>query len=1183
MKKNFRVWLLHCKKKKQSEMWLRVRLMLLLLMTGGLFAEAQAQTERVTLKRDNASFLDIILAVENQTKTTFVYSMDAVERIGKISIDVQSVAVDSVMRVSLENSDYTYSREGNVIVIKRKEGQPALHRQIASRTLSGRVVDKKGEPLPGVSVRLDNTTSGTSTDAEGNFRVNVPEGDIRLHFSFIGMKTKVVDAGRQQNITVVLEEDISNLDEVTVVAYGERKKRELVSSISSVKAEDIDELPTASIENLLQGHMAGVEVLNVSGSPGGGGTMVTIRGHNSLLNNIRNSASASLYNDSSPLYVVDGVPIHSFVSPVTGTNTLAEIDPSTIESVEILKDAASAALYGSRAGNGVILITTKKGRLGKGKLTANASYSYSILPATPEQTGGHLERLANINLQRNYRAAYNERYTSIYKIPESYREAYQTNGAYDYFWNNGMINPNRVIQRELQDSLNPFYNNSTNWWKYAFRAGKILNANIQVNGGTETIRYMLGAGWYQERGIMHASDFTRANIISNLNIIPRKNLSIDSRIYLAYTDRSRGAGSTSFGASNAIEGLTVDPKSTSTLYPATGSIVDKVLEELNTVTEKNFSYRIQGSLRLMYEFFSGFSFSTSVAIDHSLGKSNTFRPSTLDAANGLSRSQGAMSSGTMLSNENILNYTATFRDRHNLDLMLGAGYLRESSDYMSGMGEGSPSDKIHYVPIGFPTIREEYGSYKAMQAYRSDFQEKVMVSYFGRAVYNYDKKYLVEYTLRRDGSSVFGENVRWATFPSLAVGWAFSEEPFMKNLWWLSFGKLRASWGTSGQQFGDPYLAHGLMEFSGTFLGNSGIVPSELLNRELTWEESDQYDIGLDLDLMDYRLKLKLDYYYKYSKSLLFNVSLPGNFNYHTSAWQNAMEISNQGIELELHYDIFRDTEVKWFGKLNASRNWNRFEKSYTDMDMQNNTQRLVIGRPIHGFYVYKDLGIIQSQEDVPVYYDTNGNKSYLYSLSRFYPYTVGARLIQDMDMDGVINDNDRYYAGSMLPLAHGGWFNQVSWKGFDMNVLFTYSLGRKIMNLYKISSLQFNRRVHTIFGDYADVQFWQQPGDQTEYPAATLTGTSYQGQFGGDVDTNVETVHYVRLKQLTLGYNLPKTWMKEAGIDGVRLFFTAENLFLLSNYSGVDPEAVSPLNAYDSFSNYPLARKMTLGLTLKF
>lgn len=1149
---------------------------LLLCSVMSISANVRGQHAKMSLDLKSVTLEEVIWALEKKSDITFFYNVTDMEGIDKMNAVFKDVPLENILNEVLKGTGLYYEIQGKVVVIKRNLSSFVAD-SLKSITIKGIVTDNRGEALPGVSIILKGMQTGVATGIKGDFSLNISKRDsVVLVFSFVGMKTKEVELKDQTTINVVLEEEISDLDEVTVVAYGERKKRELIGAVSSVKAKDLEEVPSASLENLLQGHMAGVEVSNISGSPGGGGTRINIRGYNSLLSESQ--------TDGTPLYVIDGVPVHSFTSPVTGTNTLAEIDPSTIESVEVLKDAASAALYGSRASNGVILITTKQGKTGRGKFSANVSYSYSILPETPTQTGGHLERIANLNKFRNLRAAYGSWQTGIYKMPESYRDAYHQNGAYDYFWNNGypLTEYHIATAKPLQDSLNPFYNNSTNWWKYCFDAGKILNANLQASGGTETIKYMVGAGWYDETGIMLGSNFKRANILTNLNVVPRANLNIDARLYLAYTDRSRGAANTSFTNASKIEGLTVDPKSNLSILPGSGEIEKETLKQLNESSEKNITYRIRASLAVAYEFVKGLKLSSSLSMDFSEGKRNSFIPSYLDAVNNLSISTGSISSGTLFSNENLLVYNKSIRNNHNMEILLGLSYLREAKDQFSGSGKGSPSDKIHYVLDGFPTTYEEYESVKSLQAYRSNFEEKIMLSYFGRAVYNYKKKYLFEFTLRRDGSSVFGEDVRWATFPSVAVGWAFSEEPFFRK-WWLSYAKIRASWGTSGQQFRDAYLAHGTLEFANTFLGNAGVLPSQIVNKNLTWEESDQYDIGLDVDLFDYRLKFKLDYYYKYSKSLLFDISLPGNYYYHKTAWQNAMEISNEGIELELNYDILRDTKVKWRGKFNISRNWNRFEKSYTDMDMVNGNGQLVLGRPIYGLYIYKDLGIIESEKDIPAYYDQQGNKNTLHSMNKSYPYSVGTRMIQDMNQDGKIDDEDCYYAGSTLPVAYGGWANEIMWNGFDLNVLFTYSLGRKIINLYKISSLQGNSRTSTIFVDYANTTFWEKPGDKADYPVITSSEQGYIGQFGGDVSSNIEKVHYLRLKQLTLGYNFPKEWMKRINLEGCRLFFTAENLFLLTNYSGVDPEVVDPFTGYDNFLNYPLARKLTLGLTVRF
>ncbi len=1131
----------------------------------------QAQTEgavKVNLDVQNTSLIKIIESLRMQTRYNFLFNSDELSGYTGITVKMQSVTLKQVLDSLLvgRKTGLEYSIEEKTVIIKR-----AAKKSVKVCRLSGVVLDVQKQTMPGVTVKVEGMTLGTATNNEGKFVLELPIEKGTLVFSFVGFKTKSIPFTAGKELTVTLEEEVSDLDEVTVIAYGERNKRELISSISSVKAKDLEEIPSASFENLLQGHMAGVEVNNVAGSPGGGGTKVSIRGYNSLLQ--------EGINDGSPLYVIDGIPMHSFTSPITGTNTLAELDPSTIESVEVLKDAASAAIYGSRASNGVILITTKKGKMGKAKFSANVSYSSSILPETPTQISGHGERMWHIMMARNERAAYqNENYE--YFFPNSYEDVFgKYYGAYDFFWNSGIPMRQGEVIRQLQDSLNPFYNNSTTWWKYAFRTGKILNANIQASGGSENFKYLIGLGWYDEKGIMLGSDFKRVNFISNLNANLRKNMTLDARVYMAYTDRSKGVGYTGFGGGHKIEAFTVDPMRNSTLLPGGGSVVEEeMLKNLSGSVESDLSFNIRGSVALSYEIIKGLKLSANVAMDFVQSQKNAFDPSYLSWDN-MSISTGEIGQNMMFQTEELLNYNFDIRKNHHFDLLLGFTYSRWVKNEFSGKGQGSPSDDIHYVLDGFPTIDVSYGTARALQSYRSNSERKLLVSGFGRIAYNYKQKYLTEFTLRKDGSSVFGKDVRWATFPSVAVGWAYSEENFLKDIWWLSYGKLRASWGRSGQQFDQAYLALGTLSIGGNFMGNLGVRPGALLNSKLTWEETDQYDIGLDLDIFDYRLKFKMDYYYKYSKSLLYNVKLPGDVYLLDTQWQNVMEISNEGLELEAFIDIFRESAVKWRAKFNISRNWNRFEKSYTNMDIDG----LVVGRSIAGIYTYKDEGIIQDAKELPVYPDQIGNKRPLNFGDQSYPVRAGMRRLTDMNMDGKIDAEDMYYAGSALPVVYGGFANEIKWKNFDLNLMLTYSLGRKIVNAYMEPSLAFDKNFKPILTDYRGKTFWQKPGDVTDYPSLEAGSIGYTGQYSGIVDSQIERVNYMRVKQLTIGYNLPKDIVNKIHLDGVRVFFTGENLLLWTNYSGVDPEVVNPSSGIDNGMNYPLARKLTLGLTVKF
>jgi len=1169
MKKNQSFYYFYGKKNLLKIMRLLFILMTMTSMT--ISANSFSQEQRVTLDVKNVGAMELFKQIQKETNLFFVYNDADLIAFSNISVSAKDEAVDVLLNRVFSGLEFLF--EGNVIVVKPTV-TPDEKKEVKKCVIKGKVVDEKKQPLPGVTVRLDSTTVGCATDAQGLFTLTLPVEKGRLIFSFVGFKQEIKNFKAGDELLVVLKEEVSDLDEVTVIAYGERNKKELISSISSVKSKDLEEVPSASLENLLQGHMAGVEVSNVSGAPGGGGTRVAIRGYNTLMQ--------EGVNDGTPLYVVDGVPIQSFTSPLTGTNTLAEIDPMTIESVEVLKDAASAAIYGSRASNGVILITTKRGREGTAVFQANASYSWSCLPETPVQIQGNGERQWWLYAARNVRWGYSNNMTQQVYMPSSYNEAMGKAGAvYDYFWRNGASSIlNKVpLERQLQDSLNPFYNNSTNWWKYTFRTGKILNANLQASGGTAKVKYMVGIGWYNERGIMVGSDFSRANLISNLNLTPRKNLSLDMRLSLSYTDMS-SAGS-GLSENKNIAYMTVKPTNQSTLIQSSGTVYDKIFEGLNEVSEKKYNFNIRSNTRLAYKIIEGLDISASLGIDYSQANGNNFRPSTLDAKYGLSLSTGSVIGSMLLQTEELLHYNFSIKERNNFDWLFGFSYTREAMNNLSGTGKGSPSNYIHYVISGMSTTKELDGKVQAMQTFQSGLEEKIMVSYFGRLAYNFDRKYLMEVTLRRDGSSVFGKNVRWATFPSIALGWNFSDESFMKNFWWLSHGKIRGSWGKSGQVFSSPYLAQGVLDLGSTFLGVSGMVPTQMQNQNLTWEKSDQYDLGLDVDLFDYRVKMKLDYYYKYTKSILWQTTLPGTVYFHTTMWDNAFEVSNQGIELETQFDILRDTEVKWRARFNISRNWNVLEKTYTGVDISN---KYVIGKSTYQLRTYKNLGVAQSENDVPQYWDQQGNSKYLGNGGMVNPTRPGMNIIADLNGDGVITDKDLYFAGSTLPVAYGGIASEVKWKGFDLNVLFNYSLGRKMINAFRKSSLNFNSTsLGAVFEDYRNVSFWEKAGDNADYPTIDAIYSYNYGQFDGQIDSNIETVSFIRLKQLTLGYNLPSEWAKKCYLASVRVFFTGENLFLLTNYSGLDPENVDLLQGYDRMETYPSARKFTLGLTIKF
>ena len=1038
-----------------------------------LSAATYSQDTRLDLKVKNASLESVMNDIRTQSEYSFFFDDIAVKKISNITLDLKGATIEEVLATCLKNTGFSFRVLDKTIILFREQAKNDKKKLFI---IQGKVLDENNKPMPGVTVLLDSTKVGTSTDIAGHFVLPLPEAKGTLVFSFIGYKTQKVKYTDGKLVMVKMQADVSGLDEVQVVAYGSQKKRTLVSSISTLKADEMKELPTHSLESLLQGHMAGVEVNNLSGAPGGGGAIVAIRGYNSFFVD----GEGSDRNYGTPLYVVDGVPMQAFTSPITGTNTLSDLDPSMIESIEVLKDAASAAIYGSRAGNGVILITTKKGRAGKAQFVANASYSASWLPETIKVWGGNIIRNYNMNAYRNTVKPYQSA-NGKWVIPNSYEEVYKYTKnndfpIYNYFFGNRDGGQNAYM---LQDSLNPFYNNSTDWNRYAYRTAKVYNANLQASGGSENFRYMIGAGYYKEEGIMIGTDFERVNVITNLSAQPTKKIQLDNQISLSYSDRSRGGRG---GSGQKIEGISVDPNTQSSLLPGSDYIKDNLLEALNNNIEKNLSYSLRYNLVLDYEIIHNMHLKVSGGLDYNQQNQNNFRPSTADTDFHRSYTKGSIGRSLSILNENLLSYQFKIKEHHYFDILLGLSYQKDQTYLNEGSAKDGPNDYVHYASGQWGNssglVNENWGSdkdsnptWKSASTYKSSLEEERMNSYFGRLRYNFKEKYMLEATIRRDGSSVFGEDVRWATFPSVAAGWIFSDEPFIKKFYWLSFGKIRASWGRSGQKFYQPYLAHGLMGPSGQyFLGKEGMMPDRLgglLNRKLSWEKTDQYDLGLDVSFLDYRIKMTLDYYYRYTKGQLRQVDLPGNLNLMTFQWQNALAVSNEGLEMELTADIFRETTVKWRTKINVSRNWNRFEKSGDGYDYGNN----IIGKPLYNILAYKMEGFYNNMDEIPYYLRPSGMLYPLGTTSGVF--FTGTRRLADLNGNGSITDNDMYYAASPLPVAHGGIINEITWKQFDLNIFFIYSIGRHILRTYDDRSLTPNADGAPLYVNVEKINAW--------------------------------------------------------------------------------------------------------------
>ena len=1107
----------------------------------------------------------------------------------RVTLSMTQATLPEILDKVLKSQGFTYEIQDKIVIIKVADEEKK------SVTVKGIVYDEKKQPMPGVTVQVVGTSVGTATTSKGWFSIDLPMLQGKLKFSFIGYKEQEIDFTEKtanDTLRIYMKESVEELDEAIVVAYGETTRRKATGSISVVKADEIKGIPSGNIANLLQGRVAGMDITNLSGAPGGGDVAITIRGYNSL------DVEAGR-RFSNPLWVVDGVPLNSFTSPVTGTNLLSDLNPDMIESIQILKDASAASIYGSRAANGVIIVTTKKGRKNQdATFSVNVSQSWSVLPRHPDLTTGRAERLLRLKNTENKYMAYIDEETNSYKYPQSLAEQYEhPESSYNGFWYPDKNQINTDNGTMYQDSLNTFYNNSTNFFPIYFETGKITNANIQTYGGSERMIYGIGLGYYNETGIFKGTGFKRFDLNSNMTVTPLPRLNVDLRFNASLVQKKRASSSMdqNLQYSNeivSVETISGDPYQLSSLLPGENSVVwNEVLKVYEGTREANRSVRLRSNFRLGYEIIEGLNFSTLLAADYAIARRNYFSPSYL-SEDGNSMSLGETGINLMVLNENLLTYKRTFGESHSLELLGGFSYQYDQEEYNGGYAQKSPSDKIYYAPQGMPDLETvDWGDYeevRALKNYQSDMQEKSLLSWFARLEYGYRDKYLLSLSIRRDGSSTFGAKNRWGTFPSVAAAWTFSEEPWVKeNLGWLSFGKFRVSWGRSGMHFSQNYLALGIMNVgTSSYLGDSYVEPvwyDGLYNDLLSWEETDQYDFGIDLDFFNHRLSVTMDYYYRYTDKLLDRVNLPSNGlnTGYTTQWQNAAAISNEGLEVMVKYEIFRKPELYWKVAVNGAHNWNRFEKSYTGKDLNNR----IIGKSLNGIYALRTNGFVDEEEEIPIYYNQQGTKiSLAAEWMEYFFYKPGDYYFVDVNGDRKINFNDQVYCGSALPELTGGLVSEFSWRNFDVNLSISFQLGRHMLNYVPTRSLSVwgASEFPTIVMDLREITFWEQPGDNSDFPKWQYDFNTYL--WGGLYTSHqVEKVNWLKMKTLSVGYTLPGSWIKRCGLDELRFFASGENLFTWTNYSGLDPEVVDVRTGIDAGSAYPMARKWTLGLTLKF
>ncbi|WP_114791075.1 TonB-dependent receptor [Niabella yanshanensis] len=996
-------------------------------------------------------------------------------------------------------------------------------------SIKGKVSDSEnGQPLTGVSVSIKGQTAGATTNEKGEYVVEAKTGDV-LVFSFVGYISKEFVVTDNTVVDITLEKDVASLDEVVAVGYGVQKKRDITGAISSVSAKDIENTPVKDVLTAMQGRMAGVQVVSNSGAPGDG-ISVTVRGQSSL-----NAGNA-------PLYVVDGIPIESSsISQLNGFDShglspLSYINPADIQSIEVLKDAASTAIYGSRAANGVVMITTKSGKAGKAKVSLNFYTGVS-----------KITRYLDVLNATQWRA----------NILDAYKNLDKYNGA----------TIPTIPHWSVLDSLNPMNNGDVDWQDVMYRTANQKQANVSVNGGSEKARYSLSTSLLDQDGIFIASNYKR--ITSRLNT----DFDISSKIKLGYNilyshelnNRINAGGD---GNHSLVQSILVRPPTYALTYPD-GSPINYFNGKRNPVglaleaTHTNRTHRLVGSQYLEYQILKNLKFRTNVSIDFLSMKEDEFLPATVDYREGYN--SGAVRSITNFTwaNENYFTYNTTLNERHNISAMAGFSQQAWKLETTGLDGMYFASDNIRTLN-GAGTISN--------QAVNTTV-EHGMASYYGRVGYNYDSKYIVQANIRADGSSRFGKKNRFGYFPSVSAAWRFSAEPFLEKLSFLSDGKLRFSVGQTGNEAIGNYTARGEFAIGANYLDNSGAAPTIMPNSGLTWETSTQYDLGLDLSLFNYRVSLSGDVYVKNTNDLLFDVPIPetSGFGYIT---QNIGSIQNKGFELSLTtFNLTRD--FKWNTNFNIGVNRNKIislpDNVLTNGYIQNGVYHILkVGQPIGVFYGYKFLGVYVNDAD-----NVNQVRN---ASSNGKIYKGGDPIWDDLNGDNIIDARDQQIIGNGQPDYTGGITNDFSYKNFSLNVFFQFSKGNQIysiLNQLRNSVVAYNNVSRDA------LTRWKEQGDITDYPRPI---------FNDPLNTNsrvsdrwIYDGSYLRLKTVRLSYSLPQHIINRLKISAVKLYASGENLITWTRYTGYDPDisSYSGLRIGLDGGSYPQSRTFIFGLNV--
>jgi TonB-linked SusC/RagA family outer membrane protein len=1031
----------------------------------------------------------------------------------------------------------------------------------AQTATTGTVLDEAKKPVPGVTVMEKGTKNGTTTNAEGKFSLRLTKPNAIVEVKMLGFATKEQSAEGKTTLNFTLQEDNQTLSEVVMVGYQTISRKKSTAAISSISAKELANLPTSSFDQLLQGRLAGVNVQNFTGQPGAAPS-VSVRGNTQIS---RGYDEYDVVN--SPLYIVDGVPqpSESFTAAGTGTGTnyLAGINPADIETIDVLKDASAAAIYGSRGANGVIMITTKKGLSGEPRITVNTFAGVVLRPDLRNASIGATERRQKLDILQSQLD-----YSQLRNLPAI-----------------------------LTDSLNPAFNANTDWQGLFYQKAITNNIDLGISGGSENgINYRFSGGYYNEEGIVRETGFKRYS--GRLNLSTRalnKKLLVNPMFYFSRTDRARGNGDPN-DVNNPIRlGSGNMPSSLINLSPEKAAFY---LDPNSGNVDRNIGNQFSGNLNLTYEFSKNFVFNSQSSMLYNTTRRDRSFSSLLN--NGTGNSSLSFTDVTLTPRtSNYLTYTNEF-GKHNVSFVLGQDLEYTQYQLTEASGFGGPSDNIKTVG----------GYLQSRISARSDYQAFGLVSYYARANYDYDNKYLLSVSARTDGSSKFGTNNKWGYFPSVSVGWIVSEEGFMKEKEnpLISLLKVRASVGRSGSlpDARQNYLQYNIYSVNnGAFNGNDGaasyngvsaITPNFIngaAQKSLSWEKNTQWNIGTDIEFQNGRYAISLDAYNKEGSDQLFDVLLPLTTGYEV-AKTNALGVRNAGYELMLRATPVQKA-IRWNTSFNISYNKN------TIMNLPNGNRDLVfsgdrfdkshilsVGSPINAFYLYRTKGVYSRLTDVPV----NPLTGVKYSSQG--EFQAGMFWLEDQDgnyMVDVFNDGlnpDKIPIGDPNPKWTGGFTNNISYKNWNLGIFATFTMDRDVLNLFESDSFanSTNNNAVAEFANYSTPDFskiniWKKPGDNAEYAKYDI-GT-FRYYYTSAQTFFLEKGGYFRIKSVNLSYDLSGNALKKLGFGKFKIFGTVDNLAMFQQSKKLpDAESVNPYGEYKG-TGYPIPKKFVLGLDLQF